>query len=101
MQGGIIVAAHFGGHDQWDNVEKYLVGTDIYLDTSMGFDFFPHEQFLRIVKNHGADKILFASDYPWSNAKSEIDQLKSLPLSDNEINAILGENAKRILGINT
>jgi predicted TIM-barrel fold metal-dependent hydrolase len=97
MQGGIIVAAHFGGHAQWDDVEKYLVGTDIYLDTSMGFEFFPHEQFLRIVKKHGADKILFASDYPWSNAKSEIEQLKALPLSGKETGAILGENAKRIL----
>jgi predicted TIM-barrel fold metal-dependent hydrolase len=99
MQGGIIVAAHFGGHDQWDDVEKYLVGTDIYLDTSMGFDFFPHDQFLRVVKNHGADKILFASDYPWSNAGSEIEQLKTQPLSEKEINSILGENAKRILKI--
>jgi predicted TIM-barrel fold metal-dependent hydrolase len=99
MRGGIIVAAHFGGHDQWDDVEKYLVGTDIYLDTSMGFDFFSHEQFLRIVKNHGAEKILFASDYPWSNAKSEIEQLKALPLSEKEKDAILGENAKKILKI--
>jgi predicted TIM-barrel fold metal-dependent hydrolase len=80
-------------------VEKYLAGTDIYLDTSMGFDYFSHEQFLKIVKNHGADKILFASDYPWSSAKSEIEQLKSLPLSEKEKDAILGGNAKRILGI--
>jgi predicted TIM-barrel fold metal-dependent hydrolase len=99
MRGGIIVAAHFGGHEQWDDVEKYLAGTDIYLDTSMGFDFFPHEQFLRIVKNHGADKILFASDYPWSSAKSEMEQLKALPLSDGEKAAIFGENAGRILNL--
>jgi predicted TIM-barrel fold metal-dependent hydrolase len=57
MKGGIIVAAHFGGHAQWDDVEKYLVGKNIYLDTSMGFEYFPHEQFLRIVKGHGADKV--------------------------------------------
>nr|AGS53395.1 amidohydrolase 2 [uncultured bacterium contig00018] len=97
MQGGIIIAAHLGGHEQWDDVENYLVGTDIYLDTSMGFDYFPHDQFLRIVKNHGADKILFASDYPWSNAKTEMEQLKTLPLSGEDIRAILGDNAKRIL----
>jgi predicted TIM-barrel fold metal-dependent hydrolase len=99
MRGGTIVAAHFGGHDQWDDVEKYLVGTGIYLDTSMGFEYYSAEQFLRIVKNHGADKILFASDYPWSSAKSEIEHLKALPLSNEEKAAILGENAKRLLGI--
>jgi predicted TIM-barrel fold metal-dependent hydrolase len=99
MRGGVIVAAHFGGHAQWDDVEKYLVGTDIYLDTSMGFDYFSHDQFLRIVKSHGADKILFASDYPWSNAKLEMEQLRGLSLSSEEIDAILGGNAKRVLKV--
>lgn len=99
MRGGIIVAAHFGGHAQWNDVEKYLMGKNIYLDTSMGFEFFPHEQFMRIVKAHGADKILFASDSPWSNAKDEIDIIKNLPLTQREKEMILGLNAKNILGI--
>lgn len=99
MQGGIIIAAHLGGHAQWDDVEKYLVGKNIYLDTAMGFEYFSREQFLRIVKEHGADKILFASDSPWSNAKNEIDTIKKLPLTQKEIKMILGLNAKNILGI--
>lgn len=99
MQGGVIIAAHLGGHAQWDDVEKYLVGRDIYLDTAMGFEFFPHEQFLRIVKNHGAEKILFASDSPWSNAGKEIETIKALPLSEREKECILGLNAKRLLKI--
>lgn len=99
MQGGIIVAAHLGGHQQWDDVEKYLVGKNIYFDTSMGFDYFSPEQFLRIVKNHGVDKILFASDSPWSKAKTEIGHIKSLNLTETEINGILGGNAQRILNI--
>jgi Predicted metal-dependent hydrolase of the TIM-barrel fold len=96
MKGGIIVAAHLGGYAQWDDVEKYLMGKNIYLDTSMGFEYFSQEQFLRIVKNHGADKILFASDSPWSNAKTEIEHLKALPILDNEKNCILYGNAKRL-----
>lgn len=99
MQGGIIIAAHLGGHAQWDDVEEYLAGTNIYLDTSMGFEYFSFDQFLRIVNKHGAEKILFASDSPWSNAKSEMENLKSLPLSQKDISAIVGENAKRILKI--
>jgi len=97
MRGGVIIAAHLGGYKLWDDVEKYLVGTDIYMDTSMGFEFFTEDQFLRIVKKHGTDKILFASDSPWSNAETEIGHLMGMPLSDAEKAAILSGNAKRIL----
>lgn len=99
MKGGVIVAAHLGGEKQWDDVEKYLVGTDIYLDTSMGMNYYPHEQFVRIVKNHGADKILFGSDSPWTKANEEIRALNSLPLTQEEKDLILYKNAKRILNI--
>ncbi len=99
MQGGIIIAAHLGGHAQWDDVEKYIVGKNIYLDTSMGFEYYSHKQFMRIVSEHGSDKILFASDSPWSNAKNEIAIIRSLPISENDKNNILGSNAERILHI--
>lgn len=97
MRGGIIVAAHLGGHDQWDDVETHLAGSNIYLDTSMGFEYFPHDQFRRIVEKHGSEKILFGSDAPWSNAQSEIEHMKSLHLSEDVLSAILGGNAERIL----
>lgn len=99
MRGGVIIAAHFGSHAMWDEVERHLVGTSIYLDTSMGFEYFPHDQFLRIVKAHGADKILFASDSPWSDAKTEIEHLRGLPLTEEERGLILSGNAIRILGL--
>lgn len=99
MQGGVLIAAHLGGHAQWDDVEQYLLGKNIYLDTAMGFDYYPHEQFLRIVNGHGADKILFASDSPWSSAEKEITVLQSLPLSKQQKEMILGQNAKEILKI--
>jgi len=99
MRGGVIIAAHLGGHAQWEDVEKYMVGTGIYLDTSMGFEFFPRDLFLRVVEKHGADKLLFGSDAPWSSAQTEAAHLKSMPLPPDKIDAILAGNAKRILGI--
>jgi predicted TIM-barrel fold metal-dependent hydrolase len=101
MRGGIIIAAHLGGYEQWDEVEKHLAGSDIYLDTSLGFEFFSKEQFLKILKKHGSEKILFGSDAPWSDAGKEIENLKSMPISEDGITAILGGNAQRILKINT
>ncbi|MBQ7100638.1 MAG: amidohydrolase family protein, partial [Clostridia bacterium] len=65
----------------------------------MGFECFPTEQFLRIVQNHGADRILFGSDSPWSNASRELEILNSLPLTAAEKQLITGGNARRLLRI--
>ena len=99
MRGGVIITAHLGGYEQWDEVEEALAGTDVYMDTSTGFEYFSKEQFLRILEKHGADRILFASDAPWSNAKDEMEIIRALPIPDGDKAAILSGNAKRILNI--
>jgi len=38
-----IITIHFGGFKLWDNVERYLLGTDIYLDTSYFFRYLEPE----------------------------------------------------------
>lgn len=97
ISGGIFVLAHLGSQQMWDDVEQYLVGKDVYFDTSMGFECFSKEQFLRIVSGHGADRILFGSDSPWSNASKELEILRSLELSDEEKQNIMYGNAARLL----
>lgn len=99
VSGGVFVLAHLGSQQMWDGVEEYLVGRDVYFETSMGFECFPTEQFLRIVQNHGADRILFGSDSPWSNASRELEILNSLPLTAAEKQLITGGNARRLLRI--
>ena len=99
MRGGVIIAAHLGGHQEWEDVERHLAGTNIFLDTSMGFEYYTREIFLRIARAHGADKILFGSDSPWSDAGKEIEHIRALPLSDGEKEMILSGNAKRLLGV--
>ena len=98
LGGGVMVAAHLGGERQWNDVEEYIVGTNIYLDTSMGSKYYPREQLLRIIKNHGADKLLFATDSPWSRADEEIAYIKSLPITEEEKEKIFSLNAKGLLG---
>lgn len=97
MRGGVLVAAHLGGQRQWDEVEEYMVGESIYLDTSMGSCYYSAEQLTRIIKSHGADKILFGSDSPWSRADEEIAFIKKLDISDEERKLIFSGNAKRLL----
>ena len=100
------IFAHFGGHLMIDDVEKYLVGQSCYLDISCSFcDTGPFgtvtdEDMVRVVKKHGADRILFATDSPWNEQKDYIERFKAVKgLSDTEKEMILGKNAERILDL--
>lgn len=94
-----IILAHMGGYDQWDEVEEYLVGKNIWLDTSYCLGKMADEQFLRIVQNHGADRILFATDSPWDGQKSALEYIRKLELTQEELECILHRNAEELLGI--
>ena len=96
---GTVIVAHIGGYGLWDDVERLLVGRDVYFDLSYGIDRLPEEQLLRIVTRHGADRILFGSDYPWRDP-ADIDRvLAKLPLSDEQFALIRFGNAERMLGL--
>lgn len=94
-----IIFAHLGGIDLYDDVEKYLVGKPVYFDLAVILSLAPKEQIERIINNHGADKILYASDYPWSELKDNVRIMNSLNISDNQKELIFHKNAEKILGI--
>ena len=99
VKGDKIVAAHLGGWKLWDDVEKYLVGTPIYFDTAFTLNFITDEQLLRIIKNHGSEKILHATDSPWEKQGRMAKHLSTLPLSEEDCNNIFYKNAKKLLKI--
>jgi len=91
------IAAHMGGYRYWDDVEKYLIGKNIFLDTSYSLEELGSKRAEQLIKAHGVQKILFGTDSPWRDQAKEISFIRSLNLSSSEINGILGENASRIL----
>ena len=94
-----LVLAHMGGNEMWDEVEKYLVGQNVYFDTGVILDRMPEEQFLRMVHMHGADRILFGTDSPWADQKKFVILFDRMPLTEEEKMAVFSENAKKLLGI--
>jgi len=94
-----IVLAHVGGYDQWDEVEEYLVGKNVWFDTSFCLGKMKEEQLLRIVKDHGADRILFATDSPWDGQKESLEYIRKLQLTEEELERILHINAEELLGL--
>ncbi len=73
------------------------MGGKVYLDTAFIHRYINREQFYRIVKQHGSDRILFATDSPWSDQKEAVEWLRDCKLSEYDKRAIFSENAKRLL----
>lgn len=94
-----LILAHLGGNNLWDEVEELLVGQNVMFDTAFCFGHIEDQQFLRIVEQHGADKILFATDSPWASQSEYADYLNRLSLSENDRKLIASGNAKKLLNL--
>lgn len=108
-----LVLAHMGGWKNWHRVADCLADTCVYLDTSFSLGhiipleaghYTPAQQqlltaaeFCEIIRSFGTDRILFGTDSPWACQKSAVEDIRQLPLSDAEKDAILGGNACRLL----
>lgn len=95
-----IVAAHLGGFEMLEEVEKWILGKDIYIDTSWtpNIQSIEPSLFLKIIRNHGIDKVLFGTDYPTTTEpKSQIEWLMNLPLTEEEKERIFYKNAQELL----
>lgn len=96
---GKIILAHTGGCDMWNEVEEHLVGRKVWFDTSFSMNKLSSEQFVRIVRDHGADRILFATDSPWGGQKETMDWIKGMDLMEEELEGILWKNGAQLLGL--
>lgn len=92
-----LVLAHMGGFRCWEDVERFIVGKEVYLDTAVVFGVIEETQFVRICREHGVNKILFATDSPWSGQMESVEYVKGLPFSEDEKKQILDENARKLL----
>lgn len=93
-----LVLAHLGGNEYPDEVLKKLCGKPVYFDTAYSLTGYP-EKCREIIRKHGADKILFATDSPWVDRKEYLKVFFSLGLSEEENRKILAGNAAKLLGI--
>ncbi|MBE6972901.1 MAG: metal-dependent hydrolase [Ruminococcaceae bacterium] len=111
-----LIAAHMGGWHNWDRVCDQLadlptVGLDtayvLGLVRSEPEDYYApeervmmsEEEFVSMVRSFGAQRIFFGTDSPWRGQKEELAYIEALPLTPEEKRAILGENARKLLGV--
>ena len=93
------VLAHYGANERFDEVYDMLAGLDVYFDTAYILRFIDKDTFIKILEKHGEDRILFASDSPWSSIENDVKIIRSFALDKNTEDKIFSLNAKKLLGI--
>lgn len=94
-----LICSHLGAWEQWDEVADLLIGKQIYMDISFSLHMLPREKAKDMLERHPPNYILFGSDSPWADQKSAIEQVKALDLSPERQQALLGDNATRLLSV--
>ena len=94
-----LILAHFGGHMLTDEVIKKLCGKNVYFDTSYILKETNESTFKKVLNLHGEDKILFATDSPWSGMSEDVEKLKSYNLGIETEDKIFYKNACKLLGL--
>ncbi len=93
----VVIGAHFGGWSIWERATKELkIYKNFYVDCSSSFYSLEPEKALELIRAYGAEKVMFATDYPMWEPKKELEYFNSLPLTSEERELILHKNAERL-----
>ena len=90
------VLAHLGSWGDWQKTIKLLCGKNIWLDISFSLEYIKEDILREIVRLHGADRILFATDSPWSKQSEYVEKASSL-FTEDEQKLIMCKNAENLL----
>ncbi|WP_435742012.1 amidohydrolase family protein [Nocardioides sp. SYSU DS0663] len=98
-----LMACHFGGYKILDDAEEMLAGADVVLETSWPptLKTLRPERVRRLIRNHGAERIVFGSDWPMTSPQEEIEAIQGLGLTDDETKSVLGGTLARVLAIDS
>lgn len=99
FKGAKIILAHMGNCLDNKEVMKHLVGSDVYFDVSMAAIEMSRQDMEQLIKAHGVDKFLYATDCPWSSGIETQKTIRSLNLLEGDKEKIFYKNAAKLLGI--
>ena len=76
---------------------------NFYLETSNAAHTLEPEAFVRLLRLHGAERVLFGTDWPWFGQQEELDRIGNLAdragYSSGDKDALFGGNAAGLLGL--
>ncbi len=95
------VLAHWGGGLPFYELmpEVKAACANVVYDSAATSYLYDQNVFRRVIDLVGVKKVLFGSDWPVLGQGKLLDRVRTLPLTDEEMSAVLGGNAVRIYGI--
>jgi len=92
-----LITTHLGAWRQWDEVREHLIGREIYMEISFGWDELNAEQAREMIMAHPDGYILFGTDSPWTDQAQTLALVKNLNLPEARLKRILAGNAALLL----
>lgn len=94
-----VIAAHFGGYSMQHTAQELLWDTDCVFDISSSLMFMEKGQAERYIRNYGAERCAYGTDYPLWDPVTEVNRFKELNLTSAQFEQIANKTAKRILNL--
>lgn len=95
----VFIAAHLGGYSAWEESKQCLIGKNIFIDTCSALPFLSAQEAAEIIRAHGTKRVFFGTDYPMWQHEEELERFLALPLTEQEREDILFNNAAALLGV--
>lgn len=94
-----LVCSHLGAWEDWDEVERHLIGRPIYLEISYSLNTLPAARAGELLLAHPKDRLLFGTDSPWEDQKTAAERVSAMGLSADLLESLFFRNASALLGL--
>jgi len=94
-----LVTTHLGAWEQWDDVQRYLLGKPIFMETSFSVEYLGTERVRQMLLSHPPEYILFGTDSPWTDQGETIASHESIDLPAEIQKKYFFENSSKILDL--
>ena len=82
LRQGYLYRRPFGGHLLLDDAMKYVIGSEVYIDSSMAAMYYSDIRCRQAILTHDPDRVLFGSDSPWDDQAAAAQIIHRMRLGD-------------------
>lgn len=92
-----LVCTHLGGWRNWDDVERNIIGRDVWLETSFSLEELGSARAMKMIERHGTDRVMLGSDWPWQRQTDAVRLVNELGFDEATTQKLLRDNAEAFL----